>query len=109
MKLSEQKCRRHALREAAAQCPECKHFFCRECVTEHDGRLICSDCLLRLTEPPRKGPPLLKWLGRVAWGMAGFLFMWFCFYGLGQLLLSLPSAFHEGTYWTDTIAKDTDN
>jgi hypothetical protein len=108
MQISQQRCRRHALREAAAQCMDCRSFFCRECVTEHDGRLICSDCLLKLAGTGSKKVPLLRWITRGAWGLAGFVLMWLCFYGLGQFLLSLPSTFHEGTYWTQIVGKDPD-
>src|SRR5580658_7631208 len=39
MTLLDQRCFNHDLREAVAQCPSCKRFFCRECVTEHaDGK-----------------------------------------------------------------------
>ncbi|MFP4054916.1 MAG: rhomboid family protein [Phycisphaerae bacterium] len=45
------RCHNHPQREAAARCPECGRFFCRECVTEHEGRVICSACLRAITEP----------------------------------------------------------
>jgi hypothetical protein len=106
MQLSQQKCRRHASREAVARCPECNNFFCRECVTEHDGRLICSDCLSKLTETTRKSSPFFRWIFRGGWGFVSFLLVWFLFYGLGQFLLALPSAFHEGTFWTEKILAD---
>jgi uncharacterized paraquat-inducible protein A len=48
------RCHNHPQREAAARCPECGRFFCRECVTEHEGRVICSACLRALTEPAEK-------------------------------------------------------
>ena len=41
------RCVRHPNRDAAARCPSCQQYFCRECVVEHDGRLLCSDCLRR--------------------------------------------------------------
>lgn len=87
---------------------DCRYFFCRECVTEHDGRLICSDCLSKAADRGRKGSSLGRWALRTAWGLAGFVVMWLCFYGLGRFLLSLPSAFHEGTYWTEIVGKDLD-
>ena len=43
--LAHQRCFNHALREAAARCPGCGNFFCRECVTEHDDRVLCAACL----------------------------------------------------------------
>ena len=39
-------------REAVARCPECTQFFCRECITEHDDRVLCSACLKKLARVP---------------------------------------------------------
>lgn len=33
-----------------ARCPECRRFFCRECVTEHDDQLLCASCLRKAAE-----------------------------------------------------------
>jgi hypothetical protein len=41
----------HPLREAAAKCPHCGGTFCRECVTDEDGKLACPPCLRRLARP----------------------------------------------------------
>jgi hypothetical protein len=106
MELALQKCRRHASREAVARCPECKGFFCRECVTEHEDRLICSDCLVRLTAKGKGKSPSFRWALRGGLGLASFFALWLSFYYLGQFLLSLPSEFHEGTLWSDTSPKD---
>jgi hypothetical protein len=103
MQLTEQKCKRHSLREAAARCLQCGWFFCRECVTEHEDRVVCSDCLASLTAGAGPKAPGLKWLLRAAGGCAGFFVAWLFFFGLGRMLLSLPTVFHEGTYWTETI------
>ena len=43
--LAHQRCFHHSLREAVARCPECRQFYCRECVTEHDDRMFCAACL----------------------------------------------------------------
>jgi hypothetical protein len=98
--LSQQRCLNHPAREAAARCLECGRFFCRECVTEHGGRLMCTPCLGRAARGP-----LLRRRGmvgalRVAQFLTGLLALWFFFYCLGQALLSIPSAFHEGEVWT---------
>jgi len=97
--LVHQRCFNHAGREAVARCPECGRFFCRECVTDHDGRALCATCLRRLTRVPllqRRGVvPLVN----VAQGTASVLLAWFCFYLIGEGLLSLPDSFHEQTLW----------
>jgi hypothetical protein len=97
--LADQRCFNHALREAAARCPSCGNYFCRECITEHEDRVICAGCLGKLARPP-----LLQRRGfagtlRAGQFLLGLLAAWFFFYLLGESLLSLPNAFHEGTLW----------
>ena len=88
------------MREAAARCPECGRFFCRECVTEHDGRLICARCLRQLTDPPAARPdPLGPVVLRTAAAVAGVLVAWCLIYYFGQILMQLSPSFHEGTVW----------
>jgi len=97
--LAYQRCFNHQEREAAARCPECGHFFCRECVTEHDDRVICTACLRKLARVPllqRRGVVNLSRALRVLFGC--FL-AWFFFYLVGEGLMSLPASFHEGTLW----------
>jgi hypothetical protein len=43
--VSGQRCSNHAARTAACRCPACHFFYCRECVTEHDGRMLCAACV----------------------------------------------------------------
>jgi hypothetical protein len=98
--LARERCRNHPNREAVARCPECGHFFCRECVTEHDNRMLCNACLLRTTLGDK--PASSRWrkrLGLMVFGCLGFLLLWGAFYLIGQGLLAIPSSFHEGTIW----------
>jgi hypothetical protein len=46
------RCLFHPLREAAARCPHCGGTFCRECVTDEEGKLACPPCLRRMARPP---------------------------------------------------------
>src|SRR5436305_4462899 len=46
------RCLFHPLREAAARCPHCGGTFCRECVTDEEGKLACPPCLRRLARQP---------------------------------------------------------
>jgi len=97
--LFQQRCFNHSMREAVALCPECRRCFCRECVTEHEDRVICGACLKKLAKPPqarRRG--LVRTLTMVEC-LFGVVTVWFFFYLLGQVLLTLPSSFHEGTVW----------
>jgi uncharacterized paraquat-inducible protein A len=98
--ITDQHCYHHHQREAVVRCPECRRYYCRECVTEHDDRMLCSSCLARLTRRRRK--PDRNWvqgLMLAGQGMLGFLLLWYAFYLVGLMLLSIPHAFHEGTVW----------
>lgn len=99
--LLHQRCFNHSLREAAARCLECGRFFCRECVTEHDDRVICATCLRKLAKPPFTQRTGFLAASRTAQVLAGVFTVWLFFYLLGTLLVSLPSSFHEGTLWKE--------
>jgi hypothetical protein len=60
--LAAQRCFHHSLREAVARCPECRQFYCRECITEHEERVICATCLRRLSAAPPARRVSLQWL-----------------------------------------------
>jgi len=99
--ISRQKCGNHPGREAVARCPECERFFCRECVTEHENRVICSRCLDRQAgaRARRESPIGAVFLATRI--VAATLVLWLVFYYLGQSLIQLPSSFHEGALWRD--------
>ena len=99
MDLTHQRCLNHAQREAAARCPECGHFYCRECVAEHEGRVVCANCLTTLTGASGRKTTGKGWLALAIPCVAAFLFIWMCFFGLGQALLVLPDSFHSGAFW----------
>lgn len=108
--LTRQRCFNHARREAVARCPECGRFFCRECITEHEDRVLCASCLAEVT---RRGPGGRKgrMMGavRIGAGVASFLVLWFVFFLFGRLLLNLPSSFHEGTVWQTNVWDELDD
>ncbi len=98
--LSNQRCYHHQRREAVVRCPDCQRYFCRECVTEHLERMLCSQCLSRLTETQKKRSAFwLRGVYLLAQGTGGFLLLWYAFYLVGMMLLSIPDTFHEGTIW----------
>jgi hypothetical protein len=99
--LVHQRCFHHSQREAVARCPECRQFYCRECITEHDDRVICANCLKKLTLRPETTRGSFAWLRPLLQLSAGLVVVWFFFYFLGASLLSIPPAYHEGTVWTD--------
>ena len=100
--LSRQRCVNHFQREAVARCPECRRFFCRECVTEHEDRMICAACLNKQVkqQAQRRHPfrPVLRTLHL----LLAILTLWLFFYYTGRILLSLPDSFHEGTFWEES-------
>lgn len=105
MDLARQRCLLHPLREAAARCPSCRQFFCRECVTEHDGRLMCASCLRKLTTGRRdkKTARNLAAAGLAAARlMAALALLWFAFYLVGLFLVRAPSSFHNGSIWEES-------
>jgi hypothetical protein len=99
--LSLQRCFNHALREAAARCPECSRFFCRECVAEHDDRVLCASCLKKLAESGPSKRRAFSTLMRSAQVLVGVLVAWFFFFMIGESLLRLPASFHDSSVWQD--------
>jgi hypothetical protein len=97
--LSQQRCFNHKLREAVAKCPGCGRYFCRECITEHEDRVLCARCL-RKTMRAAKGRFL--WLDvpvRILQFVGGSVLLWIFFYYFGLIWLQLPSDFHEDSIW----------
>lgn len=92
-------CLNHQIREAVARCPECEHFFCRECITEHDDRVICAACLKRVIQKLEIKHERFAGVVRIFQCMFGVLIAWVFFFVLGRLLLTIPDSFHEGTLW----------
>jgi hypothetical protein len=102
--LVQQRCQFHHFREAVARCPGCGRYFCRECVTEHEDRMICASCLRQMTAKT-SGASRAVWrvIGRIALGGAGVMLAWAWFYILGRCLLNMPSNFHEGSVWVNMM------
>ncbi len=98
MKLAARRCFIHLEREAAARCPICHQFFCRECVTEHNHRFVCASCLrelvLKKTIPKRS----FIWLTLPFRLCFGFVLAWVVFYLIGRLLLFVPPSVQDGSF-----------
>ncbi len=95
--LSRMRCANHIGREAVARCPSCARFFCRECVTEHEDRLLCASCISKLTRHAE--PARYTGMGKIVLLFFAVVGAWLFFYWMGELLLLLPTSFHEGTFW----------
>ncbi len=99
--LARQRCFNHGEREAAVCCPECGRFFCRECATEHSGKMLCAPCIRR--RAVRKEQRGSRWAGgaaRMLLSAAALCLAWLCFYLVGHGLLLIPSEFHKGEFWS---------
>ena len=98
MNLTLQRCLIHVDRGAVARCPICRNYFCRECVTEHERRFLCSSCLHDVVagvEPPRRNAERFTLVIKMTIGMA---IAWLFFYVIGQLLMLIPPNVHDGSY-----------
>jgi hypothetical protein len=93
--LRQQRCLNHPQREASARCPECGRFYCRECITEHDDRVLCAACLARLAPAENSRREWWGWLPRVALALLAGLIVFLVLLIIGNLLLSIPSQFHD--------------
>ncbi len=109
--LARQRCFHHPGREAVARCLNCRDFFCRECITEHEGRVLCASCLVSLTtpaaKPTRSGISGRVWMAGGAVG--GLLVAWMTFYFLGRMLLSMPSEFHASSLWKSSWLENSES
>ncbi|MBN1865333.1 MAG: hypothetical protein JW808_10565 [Victivallales bacterium] len=104
--LREVRCHNHAGREAAARCPQCSRFFCRECITEHKGKMLCKECLSLME---RKKDTAAQWKRVMARSLMltffffGFLISWAFFFWTGRLLAAIPHKFH-GSGFLESLA-----
>ena len=95
----QQSCFHHEFREAASRCPVCLRYFCRECVTEHEDRVLCAECLKKAAAREAAHAGGLRRVLRGSLPVAGLLLAWLFFYALGRTLLLIPAAVHDGTVW----------
>lgn len=93
--LEELRCILHANREAVAKCPSCSRFYCRECVVEHGGKMLCKSCLDQASaETEAKRSSLGGWLLSGLSICISVFITTYAFFLLGRLLLSIPEDFH---------------
>jgi hypothetical protein len=94
----EQRCWNHEDREAVCRCPQCSRSYCRECVTEHESRLLCAACLRALANAGGRKKRIFRRFLPAALALAGFVLAWFVFYGAGVAMLE-STAHMEQSIW----------
>jgi hypothetical protein len=87
--LTLERCWNHTSREAVCRCPSCGRFFCRECVTEHDARLLCAACVAGLVAKPRGEGVLRRKVLGPAVAVAGLLAAWTAFYAIARVSVEI--------------------
>ena len=93
-----QRCFHHESREAVSRCPICRRYFCRECVTEHDDRVLCVECLKTIVAG-KVAHRRVRTVLHALLPLTGILVAWLFFYMIGRTLLLIPSSVHDGTAW----------
>ena len=91
------RCWNHELREAVCRCPECGRSFCRECVAEHEQRLLCASCLKNSVRiaPAAAGK---RRMARAAWALAGILLAWVILFCAGEAILTYTGRLEQTTW-----------
>lgn len=93
-KLIKSKCQNHTSREAVAKCPICQHYYCRECVTEHNNQFICVGCLsTQQTGVNNSKNSFFTVFKLILFSIFTILTSWYFFQIIGSLLLKIPSSF----------------
>jgi hypothetical protein len=85
----EQRCWNHETREAVCRCPQCGRSFCRECVTEHESRLLCAECLRKTAQASAASRGTVPRLARVGMTVAGVILAWAIFFGAAETVVTI--------------------
>lgn len=84
--LAAQKCLNHEGREAVCRCPQCRNYFCRECVVPFEERMLCAACLAQSIAAVRQSQRKFG-SGGLLLAAAGFLIVWLLFYFAGWAIV----------------------
>src|ERR1700731_1627705 len=89
-RLRHARCLFHPLREAAARCPHCGGTYCRECVTDEEGKLACPPCLRRMARPPAPKASLTRRFRQVLAGLTALAALMAPFFALLRWRMNTP-------------------
>lgn len=89
-RLRHARCLFHPLREAAAKCPHCGGTFCRECVTDEEGKLACPPCLRKMALPPAPRATRLRSIREVVAGLTALACVTALFFVLMRWRMNTP-------------------
>ena len=99
MNLAARRCLVHPDREAAARCPSCRQYYCRECVVEHDARFLCAACLQKSIEAGSIRKSIgFDWLSPLRF-LLGFAGAYVSLYVIERILLLIPVNVYNGTWF----------
>jgi hypothetical protein len=85
----QQRCWNHEAREAVCRCPQCGRSFCRECVTEHERRLLCAACLRNAAQTAAARRGRRRRLAALGMTVAGAVLAWAIFFGAAESLITV--------------------
>ena len=88
-----QSCWNHESRQAVCRCPECRRSFCRECISEHESRLLCAACLRAIAHappPPPRSPAVF-----IALALAGVFLGWLIFFIAGEAVITFVARLEQ--------------
>jgi hypothetical protein len=91
------RCFNHANREASARCPECRKYFCKECTTEHQLRILCASCLKRLTKKRASTSGVFAYITRTFIALFATFVIYFFFVLVGQIFYDTAPALAQPT------------
>jgi hypothetical protein len=94
----EQRCWNHEGREAVCRCPQCSRGFCRECVAEHEGRLLCAACLARAAKPVERKRSLARRAAPAAMALGGLLLAWTVLFAASETLIILAQRAEQNSW-----------
>ena len=83
------RCKNHPEREAVAKCNICGHFYCRECITEHNGKMVCGNCIREQTLDKNQFSSKLSFKQLIIF-LLTFLMLWLTFYISGEIIYKIP-------------------